>query len=106
MTGIWETVDPTPAWLDALTVLVAQAAPAGLYDSLIQFGGVGILAAAALWWARSLYSREVKSYDRLEEEHRKLQESIRDEYVKTIVAATGAITQAMELIAEIRKDRR
>jgi hypothetical protein len=88
-----------------ITVL-AQADPAGLYGALLQFGGVGILAAAALWWARSLYSREVKSYDRLEEEHRKLQASIRDEYVKTIVAATQAITSAMELIAEIRKERR
>lgn len=85
-------------------MLLAQAEPAGLYGSLISFGGVGILAAAALWWARSLYNREVKSYDRLEEEHRKLQQSIRDEYVKTIVAATQAITSAMELIAEIRKD--
>lgn len=92
--------------VELVRVVVAQAAPVGIYDALIPFGGVGILAAAALWWARSLYNREVKSYDRLEEEHRKLQESIRDEYMKTIAAATNAITQAMELVAEIRKDRR
>jgi hypothetical protein len=96
-----------PDWQTAVQVLLAQVDPsAGIYGGLLQFGGVGILAAAALWWARSLYTREVKSYDRLEEEHRKLQESIRDEYVKTIVAATTAITQAMEIIAEIRRDRR
>jgi hypothetical protein len=97
----------TPHWQTAVQVILAQVDPgAGIYGSLLSFGGVGILAAAALWWARSLYTREVKSYDRLEEEHRKLQESIRTEYVKTIVAATQAITSAMELIAEIRRDHR
>lgn len=95
-----------PEWQTAVQLILAQVDPsAGIYGGLLQFGGVGILAAAALWWARSLYTREVKSYDRLEEEHRKLQESIRDEYVKTIVAATQAITSAMELIADMRRDR-
>lgn len=91
-------------------LLWAQAAATtdptgGIFTQLFSFGGVGVLAATALWWARSLYQREVKSYDRLEEEHRALQASIRDEYVKTIVAATTAIGSAMELISEIRKDR-
>lgn len=105
MNSMWGQLLAAPT-VQLARLVVAQADPAGIYGALFQFGGVGVLAAAALWWARSLYNREVKSYERLEDEHRKLQESIRDEYVKTIVAATNAITQAMELIAEIRRDRR
>jgi predicted urease superfamily metal-dependent hydrolase len=85
---------------------VAQAAdPGSIFSQLFNYGGVGLLAAAALWWARSLYQREVESYRRLEDEHLKLQESIRNEYVKTIVAATQAITSAMEAMADMRRER-
>ena len=88
--------------------LLAQGG-AGSTDVLIQYGALGVLCLVALGAVRVLFARETKSLDlerqradRLEEELRKLNESIHNQYVPALTQATEAIARALK--ANARRD--
>jgi hypothetical protein len=90
-----------------LTILAQAADQTSVF---IQYGAVGAIALLALGAVRVLFQRETKSLDlereradRLEEELRRLNESIHDKYVPALERATAAIAQALETI---RKEQR
>lgn len=69
----------------------------------IQYGALGVIALLALGAVRVLFAREVKALDlerqradRLEDELRKLNVSIQERYVATLVEATKAISEALD----------
>ncbi|MFE0101146.1 hypothetical protein [Streptomyces sp. NPDC059009] len=76
---------------------------------LVQYGAVGAVALLALAAVRVLYAkmsaaldRETQRADRLEEELRKLNETVRTEYVDTINTAAQAIAEANRAIEDAR----
>jgi hypothetical protein len=89
-------------------VILAQGT--GATEVLLQYGGLGCIALMALGAVKVLFQRETKSLDlerqradRLEEELRRLNESIHEKYVPTLERATTAIVTALDII---RKDGR
>jgi hypothetical protein len=81
--------------------LLAQGAEQA--SVLVQYGALGVIALLALGAVRVLFQRETKSLDlerqradRLEEQLRKLNESVHEKYVPTLERATTAIVQALE----------
>lgn len=84
-------------------MLIAQADPVSVV--LIQYGAVGAVAIMALAAVRVLYlritetaERERARADRLEEELRKLNETVRTEYLVTLAKATEAISDALAAV--------
>ena len=74
---------------------------------LVQYGAVGVVALLALLAVRVLFTkltatidRETERADRLEEELRKLNETVRSEYVNAITDANRAIA---DVLAEVRR---
>lgn len=74
---------------------------------LIQYGAVGVIALLGLIATRVLYNRlqqaldrETARADRYEEELRKLNETVRTEYVTTLAAAAHAIQDANRAVAD------
>lgn len=70
--------------------------------ALIQYGAVGAIAIVALFAVRVLFNKisseldyHRQRADRAEEELRKLNESIRTEYLGTLAKATEAIADAL-----------
>lgn len=91
-------------------VILAQAVATGTADVFIQYSALGVIALLALGAVKVLFQRETKSLDlerqradRLEEELRRLNESIHEKYVPTLERATTAIVTALDII---RKDGR
>jgi hypothetical protein len=90
--------------------LFAQSA--GISDVFIQYGALGCIALLALFAVRVLYNRvdEDRTYhrlraDRLEDELRSLNASIREQYITTIARATEAITDALVALDQARRER-
>jgi hypothetical protein len=80
---------------------------------LIQYGAIGVLALMALAAVRVLFGRmaaaldrETARADRLEEELRKLNETIRTEYTATIARTTQAVADANRAVADLATRRR
>lgn len=76
-------------------------------DILAQYGAIGAIAIAALYAVKIMYDRLQESYarekdraDRLEEELRKLNEMVREDYVTTINKASQAISEANRAVAD------
>jgi hypothetical protein len=76
---------------------------------LVQYGAVGVVALMALAAVRVLFARlsatidrETERADRLEEELRKLNETVRSEYVNTINTSARAISEATRAIEDTR----
>lgn len=74
---------------------------------LLQYGAVGVVAVLALLAVRVLYNRmqaavdrEMARADRLEDELRKLNETVRTEYVTTLASAAHAIQEANRAVAD------
>jgi hypothetical protein len=93
------------AFLTDRIVLLAQGAT-GSTDVLIQYGALGLLCALALGAVRVLFQREARTLDlerqradRLEDELRRLNESIHNQYVPTLTQATEAIARALKTSA-------
>lgn len=76
---------------------------------LVQYGAVGVVALLAIAAVRVLYTRlnaavdrEAERADRLEEELRKLNETVRSDYVSTITAVAQALAEAGRAIEDAR----
>lgn len=91
-------------------MLVAAAAPTGppTADSLWwQYGAIGAFVVLSLAAVRVLFNRliainerETARADRLEEELRKLNETVRNEYLGTIATSSQAISDANRAITD------
>lgn len=75
---------------------------------LVQYGAVGVVALLALLAVRVLFTkltatidRETERADRLEEELRKLNETVRVEYVNAITSSATAVHDANRAIADV-----
>lgn len=84
---------------------------------LLQYGALGAISLFAVIAVRVMYQRIVQAYeyeraraDRLEQELRELNATIRGDYVGTIGSATRAITEATDAVsnalAAVRRDGR
>lgn len=73
---------------------------------LVQYGAVGVIAMLGIIVSRVLFNRlnqaldrEIARADRLEEELRKLNDTVRTEYVTTLASAAHAIQGANEAVS-------
>lgn len=76
----------------------------------LQYGALGAMTLILLVGIRMIFlklqeanNRERERADRLEEELRKLNETVRNEYLNTIAAASRAVSDAMSAVQ--RRDR-
>lgn len=76
-------------------------------DVLLQYGAIGVISLICIAAVRILFNKltealehERERADRLEEELRKLNKTVHDEYLSTIADATRAIADAL---AAVRK---
>lgn len=74
---------------------------------LLQYGALGVLSVLAIAVARVLFNklteqldREKERGDRLEEELRKLNETVRSEYVSNINRASQAVGDAQRMVVD------
>jgi hypothetical protein len=74
---------------------------------LVQYGALGVITCLALLAVRAMfnslqatYDREKTRADRLEDELRTLNETIRGEYIGTITRASQAISDANRAVAD------
>jgi len=88
------------------SITIFQAADS-IEGVLLQYGAVGAIALLALAAVRVLFQRETQRgdketarADRLEEELRKLNETVRTEYITTLAAAAHAIQDANRAVAD------
>jgi dihydrodipicolinate synthase/N-acetylneuraminate lyase len=72
---------------------------------LLQYGAIGAIAVLATIAVKVMYNQAQKSFDRereradrLEDELRRLNDMVRNEYLTTISAATRAIADALAAI--------
>lgn len=75
--------------------------------TLVQYGAVGIIALLGIVVSRVLFNRlnqaldrETARADRLEEQLRTLNETVRTEYVTTLAAASHAIQESSRAVAD------
>lgn len=75
--------------------------------TLVQYGAVGIIALLGIMVSRVLFNRlnaaldrETARADRLEEELRKLNETVRTEYVTTLAGAAQAMNESNRAVAD------
>jgi hypothetical protein len=75
--------------------------------ALLQYGAVGVIALLGILVSRVLFNRlnqaldrESARADRLEEQLRTLNETVRTEYVTTLSAASHAIQEANRAVAD------
>jgi hypothetical protein len=98
-------------WVIAVAAAPPPADP--VTNVLIQYGAVGVVALMALAAVRVLFlrmtasiDRETARADRLEEELRRLNETIRTEYVGTIARTTQVVADATRAVADVSARRR
>lgn len=99
--AVWITAR-TPADAAALSpaVMAAEAPPS--VDSLAQYGVLGILGAALLWFAQKAYQREVTRADRLETEVTRLNTVIQEQALPAVLAATEVVKDYHALLRDQR----
>lgn len=85
--------------------MLAQIGEAVDASALIQYGALGVIAALALGAVRVLFQREVNAHDlerqradRLEEELRKLNNTIQDRYIVTLAEATRVMGEVLDYL--------
>jgi hypothetical protein len=90
----------------------ARASGLGAWDGLAQYGAIGIFVLVLGLAVRVLYNRAVEDLtyhrtraDRLEEELRALNTTIRNEYLATISKATEAISDAVAVLEPPKRGR-
>jgi hypothetical protein len=89
---------------DALPELIqAAAGAAGVTSVFVQYSALGVIALLALGAVRVLFQREVKAHDlersradRLEEELRRLNATVQDRYVSTLIDATKTMSDILD----------
>lgn len=76
----------------------SSSPPSALTEPLVQYGAVGLLAAAAMFWAWTLYKqaeaamkRERDRADRLEAEVQKLNTDIHEKYIPVLTRVTDIL---------------
>lgn len=74
-------------------------------DVFLQYGALGAMAFMAMFAVKVMYANAQKTWekereraDRLEEELRQLNASVRNEYITTVSAATRAIADALAVL--------
>jgi hypothetical protein len=97
----WLLISTTPPPADPVT------------DTLIQYGAVGVVALMALAAVRVLFirmtaslDRETARADRLEEELRRLNDTIRTEYAGTLARTTQVVADATRAVSDASSRRR
>lgn len=85
--------------------IAAEADPVN--NALLQYGAVGVIALLGILVSRVLFNRlnqaldrETARADRLEDELRKLNETVRTEYVTTLAAASHALQESQRAVAD------
>lgn len=88
-----------------MTKWLAQAGVDPVTSTLLQYGGIGVIALLALAAVRVLFQREVNAHDlerqradRLEEELRKLNSTIQDRYITTLGEASRVMVEVLDYI--------
>lgn len=88
--------------------MAADSTTGGVDMLFAQYGAIGIFAGLALLAVRVLYkhvtdneTRERERADRLEEEVRKLNSQIRDEYMKTLTQANAAMAETNRVVSTL-----
>lgn len=88
---------------EADVLLLAAADSVDAVPGLVSYGGLGILAMAAIAAVRVLFARETAAMDRertradrLEEEVRRLNRDIHDQYIPTLTKATEVMSQTLQ----------
>jgi dihydrodipicolinate synthase/N-acetylneuraminate lyase len=84
-------------------IIAAQDPVTGV---LVQYGAVGVIALLGILVSRVLFARlnqaldrEIARADRYEDELRKLNETVRTEYVTTLASAAQAIQDANQAVS-------
>lgn len=87
--------------------MITYAAEDPVTGVLVQYGAVGVIAILGILVSRTLYNRlsqaldrETARGDRLEQELRTLNETVRTEYVTTLAAASHAIQESSRAVAD------
>lgn len=86
--------------------LTAAADPTSVF---LQYGALGVIALLALGAVRVLFQREVKALDlerqradRLEEELRRLNQTVQDRYVTTLTEANKTMSDLLDHLRSMR----
>lgn len=70
----------------------ADTVPAPGID-LAQYGAIGVILAALLWFAKHAYDREAERADRLEEENSRLRQKVEDDIIPLLTRAMDALRE-------------
>lgn len=84
-------------------LMLAQAASADVTGTFLQYGALGAIALLAMLAVRVLFQREVKALDlerqradRLEDELRKLNSTVQQQYMSTLSEATRVMSDLLD----------
>ncbi len=80
-------------------IAAAEELPAGV-GGLVQYGALGIICFAGIWFAYRAWKREVERSDALAEDNRKLNAAIQDRIVPVVESAIGAIRESTEMMRD------
>lgn len=93
-------------WLGAAGGSTTSADP----SLFLQYGVVGLVAALAIYAAINLYKRLLGEYDRekqradrLEDELRKLNDTIQEQTMQALNSATNAVTEAIQTLTDVKR---
>lgn len=93
-----------------MTVLAQAEGAAGVF---LQYGAIGAIALLALFAVRVLYNRAAEDLnyhrsraDRLEDELRSLNATMREQLIQVIGPATEAIGDALKVLDAPRREKR
>lgn len=88
-------------WIRRAAAEAVTPPPPG-WESLTQYGALGILVLALGWFGWRAYQREVARADRLEAEVSRLHTVIQDRALPAVLAATQAVQECTELLRHHR----
>lgn len=76
-------------------------------DALLQYGALGVIAAALFAFARTAYRREVDRADRLEAELARLNGLLQERHIPALLSANQALHDATDALRDVqRRERR
>lgn len=85
-------------------VLAASSGSSDL-SVLGQYGVLGVFAAMLVVFARVSYKRETDRADRLEQDNKRLNETIQDRVIPALLSATRAVEESGELLNAMQRER-